>query len=209
MKYYTYQLIDPRNGKPFYVGKGKGARLRAHLKEKGKSKKHQRIQEIKEAGLEVVCEIIKHFVSEDAAYNHEKSLIKKIGRHNLTNLTDGGRGAPAWVRGAKDHEIELDRAQVSLWAVMCKKTRGFTLQPVFKLADVWVPIEDVHVDKLRAAATKAIQKRGLDWSNDIARKEGVRFEFSKIDNIEELYGYRIQKRRAAERLSEQREQSAA
>lgn len=208
MKYYTYQLVDPRDGKPFYIGKGKDKRMLAHLKESGHSKKHKRIQEIRDAGLEPLCEVVKHFKSEDAAYRHEMRLIKKIGRSNLTNLTDGGKGAPAWVQGRKDPELELDKVQISLWALMSKKTAGFTLQPVIRFCGACIPIDDVHVDKLREAATKAINKRGLDWSNEIARKEGVKFEFSKIDNIEELYGYRIQKRRASERLSEQREQSA-
>ena len=31
LKYYVYRLIDPRNGQTFYVGKGKGNRLYAHI----------------------------------------------------------------------------------------------------------------------------------------------------------------------------------
>lgn len=208
MEFYVYQLIDPRDNKPFYVGKGKGKRMYSHLKEKGFSKKNKMIEEIKLAGLEVVCVTVKLFRTENAAYNYEKRLIKKIGRENLTNLTDGGRGAPAWIEGVKDPTIDLDKSWVGLLAVMCRKTAGFTLQPIFRLGEFWVPIEDANVDKLRDAATNVINKRGLDWANEIAKKDGVNFEFSKIDNIDKLYGYRIQKRRQAKGLSEQREQVA-
>ena len=31
LQYYVYRLIDPRTGQTFYVGKGKGNRLYAHI----------------------------------------------------------------------------------------------------------------------------------------------------------------------------------
>ena len=31
LQYYVYRLIDTRNGQTFYVGKGKGNRLYAHI----------------------------------------------------------------------------------------------------------------------------------------------------------------------------------
>jgi hypothetical protein len=56
--FYVYALIDPRNEKVFYVGKGIGNRVFSHEIESGKSresekKKLQNIREIEENGLSV------------------------------------------------------------------------------------------------------------------------------------------------------------
>lgn len=37
LQYYVYRLIDLRNGQTFYVGKGKGNRLYAHINDTLKS----------------------------------------------------------------------------------------------------------------------------------------------------------------------------
>ena len=54
LNWYVYRLIDPRNGETFYVGKGRGNRIFAHVKdalslakdEKENDLKLQRIKEI-------------------------------------------------------------------------------------------------------------------------------------------------------------------
>ena len=34
LKTYVYRLIDPRNGETFYVGKGHGNRVSAHIRDR-------------------------------------------------------------------------------------------------------------------------------------------------------------------------------
>ncbi|MCF6276650.1 MAG: GIY-YIG nuclease family protein [Candidatus Magasanikbacteria bacterium] len=51
LKYYVYFLIDPKNNKVFYVGKGKGNRINHHFlgaldDKKNESEKIEKIKEI-------------------------------------------------------------------------------------------------------------------------------------------------------------------
>ena len=96
LKYYVYRLIDPRNGKTFYVGKGKGNRIFEHLKralkdeeEDSENLKYETIREIKETGLEVVHIIQKWGLDEDTALEIESVLIDIFGIENLTNKQSG------------------------------------------------------------------------------------------------------------------------
>jgi hypothetical protein len=83
LKWYVYRLVDPRNGETFYVGKGKGNRIFAHVKGmKGdyddyvEDQKQQRINDIQSAGLNVGHIIHRHgMASESTAYEVEAALI--------------------------------------------------------------------------------------------------------------------------------------
>lgn len=93
LKYYVYRLIDPRNGETFYVGKGIGNRLFAHIKgeaEAGEdvlSEKLQRIREIRVSGLEVGHVIHRHGMDERTAFEVEAALIDCYPA--ATNLVGG------------------------------------------------------------------------------------------------------------------------
>jgi uncharacterized protein len=57
LKTYVYRLIDPRNGETFYVGKGQGDRVFAHIREQVEGgdpgNKLKRIRQIRLAGFDV------------------------------------------------------------------------------------------------------------------------------------------------------------
>jgi len=70
--YYVYRLIDPRDGSVFYIGKGKGNRVYAHLNEAlayqgdedATSAKIHQIRQIKNANLEPIHIIHRHGLTE-------------------------------------------------------------------------------------------------------------------------------------------------
>lgn len=110
MIYYVYQLVDPRTGKPFYVGKGKDRRAWFHAEcvKRGRStgniQKDERIAEIHAAGLNVAVKIVERFDGQKAAYAHERKLIASI--EGLTNAAPGGGGA------AELHPIAIEYRQI-------------------------------------------------------------------------------------------------
>jgi uncharacterized protein len=94
--WYVYRLIDPRNGETFYVGKGRGNRVFAHvhaaegLEGDDLDNKVKRIRQIQNAGLEVAHVIHRHGMDEPTAFEVEAALIDAYP--GLTNIA-GGTGS--------------------------------------------------------------------------------------------------------------------
>jgi len=117
--FYTYVYLDPRKPgiynygeykfdyEPFYVGKGKGNRLKNI---NGRSKYFKRIiNKIKELELEPVTIKLKENLEETESFKLEIELIKLIGKKNLkegplTNLVDGGEGSSGYICSEKTLE---------------------------------------------------------------------------------------------------------
>jgi hypothetical protein len=105
--WYVYVLVDPRDGKPFYVGKGRGNRIDHHEKEAAAgvcSEKCNKINEIASAGFEIAKKQLAFFWDERAALDFERDLIAEIGLHRLTNVAPGGgpEQAKKFVSGVAD-----------------------------------------------------------------------------------------------------------
>ena len=87
---YVYLYRDPRDGKIFYVGKGKGQRAFHHLVDEKDGVKRNKIQEIRNAGLEPKIEILVHALKDDEmALKIEAALIDLIGVGQLANEVRG------------------------------------------------------------------------------------------------------------------------
>jgi hypothetical protein len=90
--YYVYLYIDPRDEKPFYVGKGQGERALSHLSEEAESRKCAKIDELRAAGLEPRIDILAHGLrDEETAFRIEAAVIDLFGLDALTNEVRGWR----------------------------------------------------------------------------------------------------------------------
>jgi hypothetical protein len=101
LEYYVYRLIDPRNAETFYIGKGKGNRLFAHVNDElssteleddqdSVSEKINRIRQIRNDGFQVLHVIHRHGMEERTAFEVEAALIDATA--GVSNLA-GGHGS--------------------------------------------------------------------------------------------------------------------
>ena len=97
LRTYVYRLIDPRNGETFYVGKGKGNRVFAHIRAETDldgdelDNKMERIRAIRLAGFEVGHVIHRHGMDDKTALEVEAALMDAYP--GLTNVAGNERGA--------------------------------------------------------------------------------------------------------------------
>jgi uncharacterized protein len=88
--YYIYLYINPFDNSIFYVGKGKGSRVLAHLSEESESRKVQTIRDIRSRGGEPRIEILVHGLQDElTALRIEAAVIDLLGIGSLTNQVRG------------------------------------------------------------------------------------------------------------------------
>lgn len=89
LKSYVYVYTDPRSGKPFYVGRGKGGRLFSHLAGESETDKIATIRAIRKAGKEPRIDILRYGLTDAEAALVEAAAIDLIGLSRLTNQMSG------------------------------------------------------------------------------------------------------------------------
>ena len=93
LQYYVYFLLDPRGDNVFYIGKGIGNRVFNHMEgaieDRIESEKLDTIRDIINSGYIVKHYILRHGLTEKAAFEVEAALIDFVGVSNLSNLQGG------------------------------------------------------------------------------------------------------------------------
>jgi len=108
-RFYVYVLCRP-DGRPFYIGKGSGKRIRQHDTEARTNcdcRKCRVIRKIWQGNGDVHRYILLVTNDEQEAFAYECGLIAAIGREHLTNGTNGGEGGSG--RIATDFERQSKR----------------------------------------------------------------------------------------------------
>jgi len=111
LQYYVYLLIDSRNNKPFYIGKGHGDRVNQHLlgaleTDLDEVRKIKIIHDIQKANLEVKHVILRHGLTEKEAFEVESAVIDLIGMKNLTNIVSGHYASERGLMSLEDIAIK-------------------------------------------------------------------------------------------------------
>jgi hypothetical protein len=115
--YYVYLLIDPRNNKVFYVGKGKGNRINQHLlgaldNKTNETEKIKKIRDIQRIGLEVKHFVLRHELTEKEAFEVECAVIDVLGKDNLTNIVNGHDSTNRGIMKLEDIKIKYEAEEV-------------------------------------------------------------------------------------------------
>ena len=106
LQFYVYLLRDPLSGDIFYIGKGKADRIFSHVSgaliEPSESDKLDRIRAILATGHQVEHYVLRHGLSEAAAFDVEAAVIDFIGIRNLSNQQIGFRSSDFGLKSAAE-----------------------------------------------------------------------------------------------------------
>jgi uncharacterized protein len=116
--HYVYLLIDPETDQIFYVGKGNGNRIFAHLhhaiSSPQESDKLDKIRSIQSKGLQVKHVIHRHGLTEKEAFEVEASLIDFTGLEGLTNIVRGHYSDYRGPMSIKEAVIQYDAPKIEI-----------------------------------------------------------------------------------------------
>lgn len=125
--YYVYCYLDPRKPgnyfyenldmcflyEPFYIGKGKDTRIKAHLYKSNinaDTLKTRKIKKIFESNQKPISIYLETNLTEEIAFEFEREYISKIGRHDLntgplSNMNSGGSGTHSSIVESKRKKV--------------------------------------------------------------------------------------------------------
>lgn len=164
-RFYVYELIDPRDSKAFYIGKGQKSRVTQHEAEakKGKrSSKCDRIRDIWAAGLEIERRIVERFDDEMAAYELEHKLVAEYPIGQLTNVIPGGFGP--MTRTSKTESRRFLKSNGKAFAKIILSLR--------KHSKVYVLGIDV-TENIRKFLKEMLDKHGFEAMAEAVRPHGL------------------------------------
>lgn len=138
LKNYVYRLIDPRNGETFYVGRGVGNRLYAHIRDELGSEtdevsdKLRRIREIRLAGFDVAHVVHRHGMDTTVAKEVEAALIDAYP--GLTNVVGGESSGERGAMHANEIVLEYlaKPAEFSHRALLISVNRSASERPLYE-----------------------------------------------------------------------------
>jgi hypothetical protein len=118
--FYVYAYIDPRNGTPFYIGKGRAKRAWKHLQQDRLRKKgffQNKLRRLLREEHTPSITMLAEGLSEEMSFILESFFILALGRRRdsnnlgpLCNLTNGGEG-PSGYRHSKETLRRLSDAR--------------------------------------------------------------------------------------------------
>lgn len=167
-RFYVYELIDPRDGAVFYVGKGCGARVDEHEREARRGVDHpknDRIRDIWAAGRQVEKRIVQTFGTEAAAFRRERKLIAQYGQDALCNIHSGGP-----IQFAPKSEAKHDADKLRALFVVGVKTDMFRASCArWWYAGEWHILPREAIEAFGRIFMGLVEKRGADWASSALR----------------------------------------
>lgn len=178
-RWYVYELVDPRDQRIFYVGKGKENRIDSHEIEAAKgriSRKCIKIREIQQSGLQIIKRKIALFWDEDAAYECEEELIECYGLENLTNVLPGGRLSYIKARKKKKEKAKVKKISetesVKILARHIRLTKFFKEDLYYMSGNKQKPVHPEMNLVMKEWFLSFIKGR-LTWAKSIFEAHGV------------------------------------
>jgi hypothetical protein len=124
LKYYVYTYSDPRTGKVFHAGKGKGNRVFSHLKELRERQKTEQLQELESLGLAPDIAILIHGLSKESLppnVSDLKELEQMVSRQSRGEGASFGRMSIDQIKG----HYEPERCDIEEPSLLIRINRAY------------------------------------------------------------------------------------